>query len=482
VPAVRLSPGETVSLTCLTIDAEGAGLCVLAADVTRAQTASMTVHVPGALPGEGVVAGVTHVSPHRPQAWGALVSVTAPSAERRAPACRAFGACGGCVLQHWDTEAQRAWKTARVVAIFGQHESLGGVVVAPCVASPRALGYRNNAKLVAAQAPDHPLDHPLDRPLDRPLILGAFAPRSHDVVDLRGCRIVEPPLDEVASALRDVLEEAHVSVYDERRLTGDLRYAVLRANADGQVLATLVTARRDWTPGRAVADALRQRCPAVAGVVHNVNPTRGNVIYGDQEHTLAGESALIERIGAVRLRLSSRSFFQANRAVAGLVYQAIASAVAEAARAAPLERLVDVYSGVGGIALTLAPSAREVIGIETHAAAIADAAAAARENGAANVGFVAGDAAGQLRAVDRADVVVLNPPRRGCSPEVLVEVRRLGPRLIAYLSCDPETLARDLAVLVAGGYVVRSVTPFDMLPHTPHIEALAIVDRRIPSP
>ena len=459
-----MRPGERLSLTCVDIDEDGAGVCR-----AGGADAAATVHVRGALPGEVVTSTVDHVSPHRPEAWGALLSIETASPSRRTPVCAAFGPCGGCVLQHWDLAAQRAWKEAQVKGALAAHPALAGVVVNACVPSPQALGYRNNAKLVCA------------RGADGTLVLGAFVPRSHDVVDLGGCRIVEPPLDAVTRGLRAVLAAAGVVPYDERLQTGDLRYAVLRANHDGQVLVTLVTARRGWPAGPAVAAALPARCPAVAGVVQNVNPTRGNVIYGDEEVTLWGVATLSEQIGPARLRVSSRAFLQANRAVATLAYAHIAEAVRSLAATAPIDRLVDAYCGVGAIALTVAPHAREVLGIEANAAAIADASAAVSESAAAysNVRFIAADAAAGLRAVDRADAVVLNPPRRGCAPAVLAEVRRLAPRLIAYLSCAPDTLARDLAALVDGesGYRVDAVTPYDMLPHTAHVESLAIVSR-----
>ena len=176
---------------------------------------------------------------------------------------------------------------------------------------------------------------------------------------------------------------------------------------------------------------------------------------------------------AVRLLLAPGAFFQANREVAALAYTAIADALA----IQPSERVVDAYCGVGGIALALAGRAAEVIGIESHAGAVAGATASAALNGVTNARFVAGDAAQALGQIDRADVVVLNPPRKGCPPELLAGVARLAPRTIAYLSCDPETLARDLALLATSGYRTRVVTPFDMLPHTPHVEALAIIDR-----
>ena len=462
----RLRPGERVTLTCADVDDDGAGLChAAAAPDAPAATSPYDVHVRGALPGEVVTATLSHSSPHRPQAWGDLLAIETASPARRAPVCPAFGACGGCVLQHWDLGAQRAWKVGRVRAALAAHPALAAIAVEACVPSPLSLGYRNNAKLVCARGPD-----------GAP-VLGAFAPRSHDVVDLRGCRIVEPALDEAAVALLHALVSAGAIPYDERHLTGDVRYAVLRAAYDARVLVTLVTARRAWQAGPAVAADLQARCSAVAGVVQNVNPTRGNVILGDEELVLAGAPALDEQLGPTRLRLSSRAFFQANRGVAALAYQRIARAVADAA---PMARLVDAYCGVGGIALTAAGHAREIIGIENNPTAIADATAAAQGAGATHARFVVADAAAGLQALDRADAIVLNPPRKGCAPAVLDEVLRLHPRLVAYLSCAPETLARDLAILIGAraGYRVESITPYDMLPHTPHVESLTIVSAR----
>jgi 23S rRNA (uracil1939-C5)-methyltransferase len=449
--ADRLRDGEGLNLACDDLDDEGAAV---------AEQGGARVHVAGALPGERVRATVTHVSAHRPEAWARLDLIDEPSPERRAPDCPAYGSCGGCVLQHLEVGAQLRWKGQRVRRALDAHPALAAVPVAPGIPSPRALDYRNRSKLVCAAA-------------DGGVVLGAFAPRSHDVVDLLGCRISEAPLEDVAATLRGLLAASDVAPYDERTFAGTLRHVVLRANAAGQVLAVLVVARGGQEGVAALARALRAARPEVIGVVENVNRTRGNVIFGDEERALDGAAALEERVGDVRLRLSPRAFFQANREVAALAYAAIAREVA----ARPDEEIVDAYCGVGGIALTLARQGARVLGIEEHAAAIDDATASAALNEVSGARFVVGDVAVRLRDVPRADVVVLNPPRKGCGAPVLTEVARLRPRVVAYLSCDRVTLARDLAVLVERGYRVRSVTPFDMMPHTPHVEALAVLDR-----
>jgi 23S rRNA (uracil1939-C5)-methyltransferase len=450
---VNAAAGAEVRFVVRDLDSDGAGVGAVA------KPGELEVHVPGSLPGEEISARIDSVSTHRPVAWATLRAIHHPSVERVAPACPAHGRCGGCVLQHYGVDAQARWKEARLRHDVAQDPALAGIPVSAMVTSPRALGYRNNSKLVAG------------RDLAGRLVLGAYAPRTHQVVDLAGCAITEPALEQTATALVDVLRSHEVQPYDEARLTGVLRYVVLRANATGQVLVTLVTSGDPFPSGVLVAQALVARTPNVTGVVQNINPDRGNAIFGSVERTLHGDTTIEDRIGTVRLRISSRAFFQANRDVAHAAYQAIAAAISPRRT----ERVVDAYAGVGGIALTLAPGARCVIGIEEHAGAVRDADASATLNQITNARFVAGDVSAHLGAIGRADLVVLNPPRKGCAREVLHQVARLRPRAIAYLSCAPETLLRDLAILATLDYRTREITPFDMLPHTSHVEALALL-------
>jgi 23S rRNA (uracil1939-C5)-methyltransferase len=372
------------------------------------------------------------------------------------PACPAYGSCGGCRLEHVAYPAQLGWKRAWVAAVLDPL----GIATEPCVPSPRALAYRNRSKLVYGLVDGRP-------------VLGAYAPRSHALVDLAGCRVAEAPLDEVAGVLTELLAARAVPPYDEHTGAGALRYVILRVNHRRQVLAVLVTAVREAPFAPELARALVARRPDVVGVVQNLNPARGNRLTGETDLPLVGAMALEERVGEVRLRLSPTAFFQVNREVAAQLYADLRDLVAPSAH----ERVVDCYSGVGGVALTLAAWAGEVIGIEENAAAVEDARASAVLNGTAHARFVAGDAAEQLGQIEHADVIVLNPPRKGCAPSVLEAAVRAEPRAIAYVSCAPETLARDLAQLAAAGYRTRQARPYDMLPQTPHVEVLAVVTR-----
>lgn len=437
------------------LDEAGAGIVELAQGEQR-----LRVHVAGALPGERISGRITYRSVHgggRREAWAVASSIDVPSTDRVSPSCPAYGICGGCSLMHVAYHVQLDWKRTRVREALAKHPALAAVEVAACVASPRSVGYRNQAKYVFTRAQGGEL------------LLGAYAPRSHVVVDLAGCQVVEPVLEDTRAALLGILTSHAVEPYHEVRRSGVLRYVLLRANAEGQVLATLVSARTDWQAAGAVAAELVGRCPAVSGVVLNVNSATGNVLLGADDLLLAGQGTFDDVIGEVQVRLASRSFFQANRAVGSRIYRDLCAALPDG-----LGRAVDAYSGAGGIALSLLSRVREVVAIEVNRAATEAAAAFASDR----LRLLTADAALGLAAVEAADVVVLNPPRKGCAVPVLTEVLRLRPRLVAYVSCDPQSLARDLDVLVQAGATVVSVVPYDMMPHTPHVETLALLSLR----
>lgn len=322
----------------------------------------------------------------------------------------------------------------------------------PIVPSPRTLHYRNKAKLVVAPG----------------VVLGSYAPRTHQVIDMAGCQVTEEPIDPVARTLARLLGESGLSPYDERAQSGDVRHVVIRSNHAGRVLVVIVTAQRAAKGLERVAQAVSAAHPEIAGVVQNVNPARGGVILGGEDVILGGAGELEDRIGEITLRLSAQAFFQVNRAQAAVLY----AAVARAAELAKSETVIEVFAGVGGIARTLAKSASRVVGIESNPVAVMDA----RKDAPANVEMIAADAAEGLRAQKSADVVIVDPPRKGCEPRVLFEMARLQPRRIVYVSCGPESLARDLSALRDLGYRARTIEPYDLFPHTPHIESLSVLD------
>lgn len=385
--------------------------------------------VAGTFPGDRARVEVEHSSPHGRKSWGRLVAIERPSPDRVQPVCLATGRCGGCPLGALAYPAQLAWKETHVSRLVGP--SL------PIFASPRPVGYRNHAKLVHGRAHGR-------------RALGGYAPRSHELVDLAGCRVVEPVLEEVRAALLDALGSREVE-------TAAVPHVVLRSNHAGEVLVTLVGTVPD-----ALAE-LHAAHPAIVGVCANDGP-RKNAIFGAGTRTLWGRGELDERVGDVTLHLSPTAFFQVNRDVAAAIYAAIDGWIPDGARVA------DVYSGIGGIALTLAHG-REVVGVEVNAAAVADATRAAQ----GRARFLVADAARGLAGLGTLDALVINPPRKGVEPAVIDAIASAAPARIAYVSCNPVSLARDLTRLPA--YTVESIRAYDMHPQTAHVETLVLLRR-----
>jgi 23S rRNA (uracil1939-C5)-methyltransferase len=300
--------GDELACTCTGLDGHGAGVGELAVGSER-----LVVHVPGLLPGEEALVRLAHVSVHlrggHREAWAELCELRVASAERVSPWCPAFGACGGCSQMHMGYPAQLAWKGANVQSELAARAELARVSVEPCVPSPQTQRYRNQAKYVYGR-----------HRATGALVLGAFAPRSHTIVDMAGCSMVEPIIEEVRRALLNVLIDHQVLPFEEVQRTGVLRYAILRATAKAEVLVTLVVARSDWQDAGDVAWDLRAAHPKISGVVLNVNASAGNALFGADERLLAGRPMIEDTVGDVRVRLSSRSFFQVNRHVSTVTW------------------------------------------------------------------------------------------------------------------------------------------------------------------
>jgi 23S rRNA (uracil1939-C5)-methyltransferase len=382
--------------------------------------------------------------------------------------CPHFPDCVGCALIGTPYGEQLRRKRERLVQAFAGHPTLSALAVPELVKSPRAFGYRNQAKLVVRRA-------------RRGLLLGIYRPGSHQVVDIRHCPVHHVLIARALAAVAGLVERLAIEPYDERTGTGVLRYVVVRVSTwakRAQVI--LVTSRRHLPRGRDLARALR-RVAGVVSVVQNVNPTPGNVIFGPEFVPLAGDSALVERIGSLGLRTSAGAFLQANTSVARRLYQRALEWAAPGAA----DTAVDLYCGAGAMTFCLATAARHVIGVEESAIAVADAKANVRLNGFANTRFECGAAAEVLpelaQRLGRIDVLTLNPPRKGADEATRRAIVACAPRRAVYISCAPDTLARDLDWLAHHGYRTTRVQAFDMLPQTEHVECVAELERCPPA-
>ncbi|ACY16042.1 23S rRNA (uracil(1939)-C(5))-methyltransferase RlmD [Haliangium ochraceum] len=468
-----LRRGQRVTLSAADIDDAGCGV---------GEVAGVAVAAFDLLPGESAEVEIEHLSPHRARAWARRCGpVATPAEERVAPPCPGFGRCGGCVWQHLAYPAQLAHKRARVARAFAD-AGLAVEVAAP-LAAPATTGYRNKGKYVIGTGADG-------------LVLGAFAPRSHVVVDTAGCQVLEPAIERVARHLRTALAASRLPVYDERTRRGTLRYAILRSGADGRVLVGVVIAGAGagaGAPAEAeIADALAplRALDEVAGAVLLHNDTRSGALIdgGERARPLFGASVVIERLdgpggpGSVAVALGIEAFFQVHRAQARRLYREVATAAArlrgpgaDGDRAA-----LDLYCGVGGVAFALAGDGGHVVGVESNPSAVAAARDAAAGVGAgANIDFALGDAAdfGRLSRDLQPSLVAVNPPRAGLRPEARDALLAAAPPALVYVSCGPSSLARDVAAFTAAGYEIERVLPVDLMPGTPQIETVATLRR-----
>lgn len=369
--------------------------------------------------------------------------------------CPHFPTCPGCPWVGRPYAQQLASKHRRVAAALAAAlPTEAAPVVEPVAPAPAQTGYRVQAKLMVGTS-------------RHGTILGLYAPGSHRVLDVSRCPLHDPLLQQAIPVIRDALTDASVPLHGQGR-TG-VRYVLARVSvAEARVLVTLVSSRVPLPEADQLARRLRTALP-LAGLLVNENTSTGNVILGSRTERIWGEEVLRERYGAVTLTAGPTAFVQANTRMAAHIYAAIAAAAALDGR----ERVLDLYCGVGGIALTLAANATAVLGIEEVGAAVAAAQANAERAGTARARFVTGRVEEALADLDDAvDVVTMNPPRKGCGPGVTQRLAQLAPRRLLYLSCHPESFARDAAQLLAGGFVLERVQPFDLLPQTDHVELL----------
>lgn len=447
-PPVRPGQSIEVAIHGLGHDGEGVG-----------RYEGLTVFVPGGAPGDRLAVRVIEVK--KSYARASLERVVEPSPHRVTPSCPVVGECGGCQLQHIAYDAQLDLKRQQVVDALERVGKLTDVTVHPTLGMEEPRSYRNKAQF--------PVGYRAGR-----VVAGFFAPGTHRIVDIDQCEIQHPLGNQIMQEVKALARIYGVRIYDERTHTGILRHIVARVGrGTGEGMAVLVTNGREFPHGEEIAAGLMERIPGLVSVVQNINPIQTNVILGRESRVLAGKEHITDYIGDLKFNISPVSFFQVNPAQTEVLY---GTALAYAGLTGK-ETVLDIYCGIGTISLFLAKQAREVIGIEWVREAVADARENAERNGVSNVRFITGDAAVEVPRLAeegvRADVIVLDPPRKGSDEPVLEAMARVRPERIVYVSCNPASLARDLGRLQALGYRTLEVQPVDMFPQTAHVECVA---------
>lgn len=432
-----------------------------------------TLFVPGALPGEKISAKVLKTKKQYGYAKMQML-VEASPARVEAP-CEIYDRCGGCQIQHMDYAAQLDWKRQQVadslqrigkldVRPFDAEE--GGVLVPQTLGMSEPWRYRNKAQVPMGQENGR-------------LIGGFYARGSHRIVDMETCIIQHEANDEMVETVKSIGRELGISAYDEESGRGLLRHVVVKvAFATGEKMVVLVTNGErlprvdDWV------EEIKNRIPGVKSICQNVNTRQTNVIFGDVTTVLWGDEVIHDYIGDVKFAISARSFYQVNPAQTEVLY----GKTLEYAGLTGNETVIDAYCGIGTISLFLAQKAKRVYGVEIVKEAIEDARKNAKLNGIENAEFEVGASEDVIpRWKEQGitpDVIVVDPPRKGCDPRLLETILEMKPERVVYVSCNPATLARDLRVLEDGGFKTVKVQPVDMFPQTVHVEAVALLVRQ----
>ena len=447
-----LTKNQVYEATVTDYTAEGQGV---------AHIDGCAVFIPNSIAGETYKVRIEVAK--RNWAAGKIVEIIEKSPHRVNRECPVAKLCGGCNFWHMDYAEESRLKAERVRTCLNR---LGGenLEKVEILAAPTCYGYRNKAQ------------YPVSSRKGR-AYAGFFKAGTHEVVENKRCLILPEETDAVKDAVMDYVNQYRVTAYDEATHTGLLRHIYVRRGAvSGQILVCLVVNGRKLPRIEELLKRL-QKIEGFTTLVLSVNTKKGNAVLGDEFITLHGPGYIEDTLCGLNFRLSPRSFYQVNHAQAQRLYEA---AIAQA-EITKNDTVLDLYCGVGTITLCMASAAGKVIGVEVIEQAVADARDNAARNGIENAEFFCGDAGQAALELEKqgvkADVVVVDPPRKGLNADTIEALARFAPRRIVYVSCDPATLARDVALLKERGYVLKNALAADLFPKTAHVESIVTLLR-----
>ncbi|WP_415339723.1 23S rRNA (uracil(1939)-C(5))-methyltransferase RlmD [Clostridium perfringens] len=425
------------------------------------------IFIEGALKGEKVKVRIVKVNKNF--AYGKLMEVLEASEERVNPPCAIYKRCGGCKLQHASYKAQLDFKWDRVKDCVSKIGKLDPTIVKYPLGMENPWRYRNKVQLPIGL-------------INGEVKIGFFAPRSHDIIDMESCLIQDEIGDKVVKLTREWIEKFNIRPYNvdgEYDEKGIVRHIMIRRGfTTNEVMVVLVTNGEKLPHKEEFVDLMVKNISGIKSVIQNINSKKTNVILGLESKTLWGEDTISDYIGDFRFNISPLSFFQVNPTQTEVLY----GKALEYANLTGNEEVFDAYCGTGTITLFLSQKAKKVYGVEIISQAIDNAWINAKENKVENVEFFVGESEvvipDLINKGVKADVVVVDPPRKGCDKKLLDAITNIDAKKIVYVSCDPSTLGRDLKVLEENGYKTLEVQPVDMFPNTAHIENVALLIKK----
>jgi 23S rRNA (uracil1939-C5)-methyltransferase len=424
-----------------------------------------TIFVDGALPEEYIEAGITNVKAN--YAIGKLESIIQPSPYRISPPCTIAHKCGGCQIQRMDYQKQLEYKTQLVKDSIERIGKIKDVIIHQTIGMNTPFNYRNKAQFPIGME-------------DGKAALGFYAKRSHRIVPQHNCLIQHPVNTKISSIVKAYIDKYNLSIYDEEKHKGLLRHLVTRVGfITGEIMVILVANGESIPNIDNLVKRLTYEIPEIVSIYLNINKEKTNVILGRENKLIYGKKDIEDYIGDIKFKISPLSFYQVNPIQTKILYEK----ALEYADLKGDEVVYDAYCGIGTISLFLAQRAKKVIGIEILQEAIKDAKENARINKINNVDFYVGKTEEIIPQLykngERADVVVVDPPRKGCDRKLLDTIIQMKPKRVVYVSCKPSTLARDLNYLEKGGYKAKEIQPVDLFPHTGHVECVVLITRNM---
>lgn len=422
------------------------------------------VFVKGGVTGDIIDVKIIKVA--KSYAVGIIDRIERPSSHRCDNDCPVYKRCGGCVSRHIDYEFEKELKRGFVIGAL-KRAGLSDIFVHETCAVGETVGYRNKAQ------------YPIGRDRKSGKVkIGFFAGRTHDIADADECKLAPPVFGDIVSKIREYIEANSLTAYDEITGTGLLRHIYLRrGEVSGDIMLCIVINGEKIPNEYGFVNYIREKCPKITGILVNINRKNTNVILSDDYRLLWGRDYINDTLCERNFRISKSAFYQVNRKAAELLYQ-------KAAELAALEAgdiLVDLYSGVGTVGMSIAEKSTRLYGVEIVAEAIENAKVNAESNGFSDVHFLASDAAkfsDFIKARGEGKLIVcVDPPRRGLAPSVISDIAKNSPDRVVYISCNPDTLARDIVEFRKYGYNTSEAYPFDLFPRTGHVECCVLLCR-----
>ena len=397
--------------------------------------------------------------------YGKAEEILVPSDDRITPDCDVFMKCGGCCFRHISYASELEFKQKRVYDALTRIGGIDGSLIQKIKGSDSAEHYRNKAQL------------PVTRDRDGRIRVGFFAAASHRVIPLDRCMLHAEPFDRAIEIFLNWANKYNIEPYDEKTHSGVLRHLYLRfAEKTGELMVCVIINAKNLPYSNELVEMMR-KLPELKTVVLNINTEKTNVITGKKCIDLYGDGYITDELCGLRFRISPLSFYQVNRTQAERLY----GIARELADLKENETLLDLYCGTGTIGLSMAKNAKHLIGAEIIEQAVKDARINAGANGIENAEFICADsgkAAQMLRdRNEKPDCIIVDPPRKGCSEEVIRTIADMGPTRVVYVSCDPATLARDIKLFAETGYKVQTAVPVDMFPRTAHVETVCLLSK-----